>query len=220
MCPDTCGRAVWVVWCAWCVCASLVVVLASSKSQVASASSGRQWAEWRAPGAWPAPPTSWWARGPEPEPEPAEYGPLLGGADDDEQAAGTRAQLALGGAYRRHEHAPARHESKEVGVVYPVALALVVLGALFVPFASLFLFLAVSAFNCQTGAGLAQVTPVFGRRRRRRAVAGGGVGVAGPIADGLASGAASVSLLALGVGPDAERQLGAHLGAGATGSRV
>jgi hypothetical protein len=64
-------------------------------------------------------------------------------------------------------------ESKEISFVYPLLLSLLILGALFVPFISLFFFLAVSAFNCHTGAGglgggLSQVTPVFGRRRRRR----------------------------------------------------
>lgn len=60
-----------------------------------------------------------------------------------------------------------RHkEVKEVSYVYPVLVALLILGALFVPFISLFFFLSVSAFNCQSG--LSQVTPIFGRRRRRR----------------------------------------------------
>lgn len=57
-------------------------------------------------------------------------------------------------------------EVKEISYVYPVLLALLILGALFVPFISLFFFLSVSAFNCQSG--LSQVTPLFGRRRRRR----------------------------------------------------
>lgn len=58
--------------------------------------------------------------------------------------------------------------------VYPILLALLILGALFVPFIALFFFLAVSAFNCSgagaggLGSGFSQVTPVFGRRRRRR----------------------------------------------------
>lgn len=60
-------------------------------------------------------------------------------------------------------------EGKEVSYMYPVLLALLILGALFIPFMSLFFFLAVSAFNCNSiGSGFGQVTPVFGRRRRRR----------------------------------------------------
>lgn len=72
-----------------------------------------------------------------------------------------------------HEHHKVmkveHHEPKEISFVYPVLLALLILGALFVPFISLFFFLAVSAFNCNgIGAGFSQVTPVFGRRRRKR----------------------------------------------------
>lgn len=71
----------------------------------------------------------------------------------------------------KHHQAAANHEAegKEISFVYPILLALLVLGALFVPFISLFFYLAVSAFNCQgIGGGFGQVTPVFGRRRRRR----------------------------------------------------
>lgn len=63
------------------------------------------------------------------------------------------------------------HEIKEMSFVYPVLLALLILGALFIPFISLFFFLAVSAFNCNGGLGsngFGQVTPFLGRRRRRR----------------------------------------------------
>lgn len=63
------------------------------------------------------------------------------------------------------------HEFKEVSYVYPVLLALLILGALFVPFLSLFFFLSVTAFNCNSfGSGLQSVAPVFGRRRKRRSV--------------------------------------------------
>lgn len=70
--------------------------------------------------------------------------------------------------YTKVEHHQA--EGKEISFVYPVLLALLILGALFIPFMSLFFFLAVSAFNCNggLGSGFGQVTPVFGRRRRRR----------------------------------------------------
>lgn len=69
-----------------------------------------------------------------------------------------------------HHHRQHGHEVKEVSYVYPILVALLILGALFVPFISLFLFLAVSAFNChQLGSsGFASVTPIFGKRRRRR----------------------------------------------------
>jgi len=69
-----------------------------------------------------------------------------------------------------HHHKVMEHhmdkEVKEISYVYPVLIALLILGALFVPFMSLFFFLSVSAFNCQSG--FSQVTPLFGRRRRRR----------------------------------------------------
>lgn len=75
--------------------------------------------------------------------------------------------------YHQHRHHKVmkveHHEPKEMSFVYPVLLALLILGALFVPFISLFFFLAVSAFNCNgIGAGFSQVTPVLGRRRKRR----------------------------------------------------
>lgn len=74
--------------------------------------------------------------------------------------------------HSHHHHQAVHHESaesKEMSLVYPILLALLVLGALFVPFISLFFYLAVSAFNCQgIGGGFGQVTPIFGRRRRRR----------------------------------------------------
>lgn len=59
---------------------------------------------------------------------------------------------------------------KEIGYAYPILVALLILGALFVPFISLFFFLAVSAFNCNgIGAGsFASLTPIYGRRRRRK----------------------------------------------------
>lgn len=74
---------------------------------------------------------------------------------------------------KHHHHQQAVHHEaasgKEISLVYPVLLALLILGALFVPFISLFFYLAVSAFNCHgIGGGFAQVTPVFGRRRRRK----------------------------------------------------
>lgn len=74
--------------------------------------------------------------------------------------------------YKKHtkvEHH--EHEIKEMSFVYPVLLALLILGALFIPFISLFFFLAVSAFNCNSGLGsngFGQVTPFMGKRRRRR----------------------------------------------------
>lgn len=74
--------------------------------------------------------------------------------------------------YKKHtkvEHH--EHEMKEMSFVYPVLLALLILGALFIPFISLFFFLAVSAFNCNSGLGsngFGQVTPFMGKRRRRR----------------------------------------------------
>lgn len=72
--------------------------------------------------------------------------------------------------HQHHKELEHHQEGKEVSFVYPVVLALLILGALFIPFISLFFFLAVSAFNCQTGGagGFAQVTPLFGRRRRKR----------------------------------------------------
>lgn len=75
--------------------------------------------------------------------------------------------------YKKHtkvEHHE-QHEIKEMSFVYPVLLALLILGALFIPFISLFFFLAVSAFNCNGGLGsngFGQVTPFMGKRRRRR----------------------------------------------------
>lgn len=71
--------------------------------------------------------------------------------------------------YKKHHKVEHHEEAKEISLVYPVLLALLILGALFVPFISLFFFLAVSAFNCNgIGSGFGQVTPFFGRRRRRR----------------------------------------------------
>lgn len=71
--------------------------------------------------------------------------------------------------HEQHKLMEQHHEVKEISYVYPVLLALLILGALFIPFISLFFFLSVSAFNCSgLGAGFGQVTPVFGRRRRRR----------------------------------------------------
>lgn len=70
-----------------------------------------------------------------------------------------------------HKYSKVEHvEGKEISFMYPVLLALLILGALFIPFISLFFFLAVSAFNCNSlgNSGFGQVTPVFGRRRRRR----------------------------------------------------
>lgn len=82
-----------------------------------------------------------------------------------------------------NQHHHTKHEmehGKEVGLAYPVLLSLLLLGALFIPFLSLFFFLAVSAFNCHgsiggalggaggLGAGFQPVAPVFGRRRRKR----------------------------------------------------
>lgn len=90
-----------------------------------------------------------------------------------EPSAGSNYEAALGWPlesremhHKHHEH----HEVKEISYVYPILLALLILGALFVPFISLFLFLAVSAFNChQLGSsGFANVTPIFGKKRRRR----------------------------------------------------
>lgn len=75
--------------------------------------------------------------------------------------------------YKKHHKIEHHEEAKEISFVYPVLLALLILGALFVPFISLFFFLAVSAFNCNGiggGGGFNQVTPVFGRRRRRRSI--------------------------------------------------
>lgn len=73
---------------------------------------------------------------------------------------------------RHHHHKELEHhqEAKEISFVYPVVLALLILGALFIPFISLFFFLAVSAFNCNSGlaGSFSSVTPIFGRRRRRR----------------------------------------------------
>lgn len=78
----------------------------------------------------------------------------------------TRDSYLYSGSEKHHKH----YEVKEISYVYPILLALLILGALFVPFISLFLFLAVSAFNChQLGsAGFANVTPILGRKRRRR----------------------------------------------------
>lgn len=71
--------------------------------------------------------------------------------------------------YKKYHKIEHHEEAKEISLVYPVLLALLILGALFVPFISLFFFLAVSAFNCNgIGSGFGQVTPFFGRRRRRR----------------------------------------------------
>lgn len=77
--------------------------------------------------------------------------------------------------HRHHHHhhkvlkVEEHQEAKELSKVYPVLLALLIIGALFVPFISLFFFLAVSAFNCNgIGAGFSPVTPIFGRKRRRR----------------------------------------------------
>lgn len=74
------------------------------------------------------------------------------------------------GDHMKHHHDEGMEEhhkeGKEISLIYPLLLALLILGALFVPFISLFFFLAVSAFNCHSG--FSQVSPVFGRRRRRR----------------------------------------------------
>lgn len=69
-----------------------------------------------------------------------------------------------------HEHKQVKyegHELKEMSYVYPVLLALLILGALFVPFLSLFFFLSVTAFNCNSGLG-SSFSPILGGRRRRR----------------------------------------------------
>lgn len=73
--------------------------------------------------------------------------------------------------HKKQQHHVEHHEEvKDMSYIYPVLLALLILGALFVPFISLFFFLAVSAFNCNSfgSGGFNQVTPFFGRRRRRR----------------------------------------------------
>lgn len=75
--------------------------------------------------------------------------------------------------YQKHHKIEHHEEVKEISYVYPVLLALLILGALFVPFISLFFFLAVSAFNCNGiggNSGFGQVTPLFGRRRRKRGI--------------------------------------------------
>lgn len=80
--------------------------------------------------------------------------------------------------HNSHQH-EMEHEmhGKEVGLAYPILLALLLLGALFIPFLSLFFFLAVNAFNCHGGgigtlgsasSGFQPVAPFFGRRRRRK----------------------------------------------------
>jgi len=89
------------------------------------------------------------------------------------------------------------HEAKEISFVYPILLSLLILGALFIPFISLFFFLAVSAMNCNgIGSGFSQVTPVFGRRRRRRSVEGfASFGIGGTKRSGyLKQNASSLSL--------------------------
>lgn len=66
------------------------------------------------------------------------------------------------------QHAEPKHE---MSMMYPVLLSMLILGALFVPFISLFFFLAVSAFNCHSGGGggsFGPVTPIMGKRRKRR----------------------------------------------------
>lgn len=69
----------------------------------------------------------------------------------------------------KHHGKVEAHEYKEVSFVYPVLLALLILGALFVPFLSLFFFLSVTAFNCNGfGSSFQPVAPFLGRRRRRR----------------------------------------------------
>lgn len=87
--------------------------------------------------------------------------------------------LELESRHHGHQHSM-EHHGKELGLAYPVLLALLLLGALFIPFLSLFFFLSVSAFNCNgfgqggfgqgglSPAGFQQVTPTFGKRRRRR----------------------------------------------------
>lgn len=94
-------------------------------------------------------------------------------SDDIEQAYGLSERYDYEEEdYKKHtkvEHH--EHEVKEMSFVYPVLLALLILGALFIPFISLFFFLAVSAFNCNGGlgsSGFGQVTPFMGKRRRRR----------------------------------------------------
>lgn len=82
------------------------------------------------------------------------------------------------------EHEVEQHHvhGKEVGLAYPILLALLLLGALFIPFLSLFFFLAVSAFNCHgigplgaaagsSGGSFQPVAPFFGKRRKKRASA-------------------------------------------------
>lgn len=78
------------------------------------------------------------------------------------------------GAYERQaesksmEHLQA--EGREISLVYPILLAILIIGALFIPFVSLFFFLTVSAFNCNGIGSFAQVSPFLGKRRRRRSL--------------------------------------------------
>lgn len=87
-------------------------------------------------------------------------------------------------------HDEGHHEVKEVSFVYPLLVALVILGALFIPFVSLFFFLAVSAFNCGNagaigGLNTGPIQTLIGRRRKRSALAQSQLSVEHPMLEFL-----------------------------------